>query len=328
MIAGNIARLTEANKKAQLDAKEWTISLSYIITDLLTLATVTSFKTFSGTTRGTPLYEFAGMAYFPLRIASTTSGVFTMLVATRDVMTQFADVSKNIKSKDQLEYAEFRLFANLIAIGALYMISRQGKWDEYMASNQKWIEVSARIKNPTEFMALQRNFADADVANNWITKAELFPGDETAAARVNKAMEGLPENQRNNASIEIAIGNQKIIDGQILHESAKTTITPKQVSRYAKDNNIYSAQPGYVKEEMEKYLIQMRKKDYVEKGGAGFIYDGKTILTEGNHRMNAAIIYGLETGNFKYTKGIITNGNFTDANPAAYGYKIYPLPTK
>lgn len=64
------------------------------------------------------------------------------------------------------------------------------------------------------------------------------------------------------------------------------------------------------------------------KGGAGFFYKGKTILSDGNHRMVAAIKYGLETGEFKYVQAIIKNGNFQNANPANYGYKVFSLPVK
>ena len=60
---------------------------------------------------------------------------------------------------------------------------------------------------------------------------------------------------------------------------------------------------------------------------AGFIHNGKIILTDGNHRMNAALKYADETGNSKYVEDIINKGNFQKANPSNYGYKTYQLPT-
>ena len=67
---------------------------------------------------------------------------------------------------------------------------------------------------------------------------------------------------------------------------------------------------------------------YKSTGGAGYIHEGMYVLTDGNHRMNAAIQYGLKTGNFRFVEEIITKGNFTRANPSNYGVNVYKLPTK
>lgn len=72
----------------------------------------------------------------------------------------------------------------------------------------------------------------------------------------------------------------------------------------------------------------MKKGTYnSEKGGAGYFHEGKTIITDGNHRMNAAIKYANETGETKYIDDLIKNGNFHEANPKNYIHKIYKLPT-
>lgn len=101
------------------------------------------------------------------------------------------------------------------------------------------------------------------------------------------------------------------------------------ISEYATEAGIYSAQRGINSSIANKYYTQMLEGAYdMSKGGAGFFYKGRTILTEGNHRMVAAIKYGLETGEFKYVQAIIKNGNFSTGNPANYGLKVFKLPVK
>jgi RHS repeat-associated protein len=103
-----------------------------------------------------------------------------------------------------------------------------------------------------------------------------------------------------------------------------------QVLDYAKENGIYSGQKNLNSNSIvEKYKTQMQEGTFnTEQGAAGFIDKGKTIITDGNHRMNAAIQYTLETGDNKFVQSLIQNGNFTQANPAQYGVKVYNLPVK
>ena len=52
---------------------------------------------------------------------------------------------------------------------------------------------------------------------------------------------------------------------------------------------------------VDKYYNQMLQNKFdTSKGGAGFIYEGKTFLSDGNHRMNAAIRYKIYKGNDIY----------------------------
>lgn len=103
-----------------------------------------------------------------------------------------------------------------------------------------------------------------------------------------------------------------------------------QVLDYAKENGIYSGQKNLNSNSIvEKYKTQMQEGTFnTEQGAAGFIDKGKTIITDGNHRMNAAIQHTLETGDNKFVQPLIQNGNFTQANPAQYGVKVYNLPVK
>jgi hypothetical protein len=63
---------------------------------------------------------------------------------------------------------------------------------------------------------------------------------------------------------------------------------------------------------------------------AGFIdKTGKIVLSDGNHRMNAALKYAVETGDNKFVEALINKGNFTkNVDLKQYGIKAYNLPTK
>lgn len=115
-------------------------------------------------------------------------------------------------------------------------------------------------------------------------------------------------------------------------ERSAARILSSKIAGLAEELGIKSGQKtlsGESAEIIERYLNQMKNGTFnTENGAAGFINQGKTILTDGNHRMNAAIQYALETGDRKFIDALIKNGNFTIANPANYGIKIYNLPTK
>lgn len=112
-------------------------------------------------------------------------------------------------------------------------------------------------------------------------------------------------------------------------ETTVQEVSTADIESYAVANQIYSGQRGINPEIVNEYVSQMENGTFnASKGAGGFIYEGKTILTDGNHRINAAIKFGLKTGDFKYVRELIKNGNWTRANPAKYGYKIYNLPVK
>jgi hypothetical protein len=99
-----------------------------------------------------------------------------------------------------------------------------------------------------------------------------------------------------------------------------------KVTQYAESVGIKSANPFKLfPDTVEMYYQQMVSGTYEVVGGSGFKYGGKTIITGGNHRMAAAIRYGLETGNFEFAEAIVKLGKFDGANPAAYGYTTNPL---
>ncbi|UKB84850.1 hypothetical protein LF887_04230 [Chryseobacterium sp. MEBOG06] len=101
-----------------------------------------------------------------------------------------------------------------------------------------------------------------------------------------------------------------------------------EISAEAEANGIKSAQKGINPEIIGKYFEQMSNGTYKSTGGAGYIHEGKYILLDGNHRMNAAIKYGIETGDFQYVEQIINKGNFIRRNPVIDNHRIYKLPTK
>ena len=143
--------------------------------------------------------------------------------------------------------------------------------------------------------------------------------------------EALGASEQNAERIATAVDISTIfLGGGSLFKTVKALEAPSNASRVAeiaKANNIYSTQKSVVKTIIDKYYKAMKNGTYKSKGGAGFIHNGKIILTDGNHRMNAALKYADETGNSKYVEDIINKGNFRKANPSNYGYKTYQLPT-
>ena len=65
--------------------------------------------------------------------------------------------------------------------------------------------------------------------------------------------------------------------------------------------------------------------DFQKGRGAGFHYKGKTIFSEGHHRMNAAIKYYLNTGNDIYIRAVLNSPEFI--NVLEYSTEIYPFRT-
>ncbi|WP_228441444.1 RHS repeat-associated core domain-containing protein [Chryseobacterium phosphatilyticum] len=101
-----------------------------------------------------------------------------------------------------------------------------------------------------------------------------------------------------------------------------------KISAEAEANGILSTQKRINPAKVAEYFEQMSNGTYKPTGGAGYIYEGKYILTDGNHRMNAAIQHGIESGNFKYIEELINKGNFIRRNPLIDNYKVYKLPVK
>jgi RHS repeat-associated protein len=171
----------------------------------------------------------------------------------------------------------------------------------------------------------------------------LVTGAVTGTANVaggiaNNAIQGKPITIKS-VTTDFIVGGLLGIGGKafgqyiskFLKSSAGSSIASK-VSGLAKELGIKSGQSklsGEGADLVKGYLTQMKNGTFnAEKGAAGFLDKGQIILTEGNHRMNAAIQYALETGDKKYIEALIKNGNFFAADPAKYGYKVYNFPTK
>ncbi|MGV6862647.1 MAG: RHS repeat-associated core domain-containing protein [Putridiphycobacter sp.] len=128
-------------------------------------------------------------------------------------------------------------------------------------------------------------------------------------------------------------GVRKVGVKLITKSAVKTTtkVSTKKLNKviraYAKKYNVYSAQKKVFQGQVDKYYKQMKNNTFdMSSGGAGFYHNGKYIMTEGNHRMYAAIKYAIETGDTKYINSILKNSNIQNANPKAYGYKTYECP--
>jgi len=165
--------------------------------------------------------------------------------------------------------------------------------------------------------------SDAKEASNIATMYGIEKGGEGIAGAMVGA-EGLYSLLKNPKGAWEALKSLK----SLFSSGEKTSSLALEISASAEANGIKSAQKTINPSIVANYYEQMISGTYKSTGGAGYIYEGKYILTEGNHKMNAALQYGLKTGNFKYVEEIITKGNFHRANPSNYGIKIYKLPTK
>ncbi len=89
-----------------------------------------------------------------------------------------------------------------------------------------------------------------------------------------------------------------------------TTETQKSIKAFVKDKNLASGQKKVLTEIVDDYYKQMKNGTFNKNSGvAGFESKGKLIITDGNHRLNAAIRYGTETGDYSYYRLLINNGN-------------------
>ncbi|KFF14229.1 hypothetical protein IW15_01940 [Chryseobacterium soli] len=119
---------------------------------------------------------------------------------------------------------------------------------------------------------------------------------------------------------------------KLFNSTTKNLSMESKIATFAQKANIYSGQLGLDKKNgkaiIEAYYQEMKTGKF-NKQGAGFVTkDGKIVLTEGNHSMNAAIRYALETGDVKYIKRILS-GNFTrNVDLKTYNIKIKDFHTK
>ena len=98
----------------------------------------------------------------------------------------------------------------------------------------------------------------------------------------------------------------------------------KIASSFAKTKRIFSGQKHFSKSIADDYLSQMKNGSFNNLKELSGLLDksGRTIITGGNHRINAAIRYGAETGNYKYLETLLNSMRITQGEAASYGYKI------
>lgn len=98
------------------------------------------------------------------------------------------------------------------------------------------------------------------------------------------------------------------------------------MSKFAKKNNLYSTNiKSLNKDIVDKYYKQMLNKSFNSYSTAIFSYNDKIIISEGNHRISAAIKYGIETGDNTIIQKLINNARVTNGNPSDYGLQIKDL---
>lgn len=104
-----------------------------------------------------------------------------------------------------------------------------------------------------------------------------------------------------------------------------------RIANFAKKSKIYSGQKSLsknAKEIIEGYYQEMKAGKLIKPGGGFITNDGKIVLTDGNHRMNAAIRYALETGDIKYIQAILKGIPKTPVDLKNYNIPIKKFLTK
>jgi|GEM_PF-5284402 len=100
----------------------------------------------------------------------------------------------------------------------------------------------------------------------------------------------------------------------------------KAMSNFAKKNNIYSTNiNGLNKGIVDKYYNQMLSNSFDSYSTAVFLHGDRIIMSEGNHRMAAAIKYALKTGNTSIAEKILRTARVTPGNPVNHGLPINNL---
>ena len=104
--------------------------------------------------------------------------------------------------------------------------------------------------------------------------------------------------------------------------------TASEVAAEAEVNGFRSLNSGINPDIVAGYLEEMSAGTFNRPVGvAGFRWRGRLYFNDGNHRMNAAIQYKIQTGSYKYMDMLMDNAKFDNANPVKYG-KVYRFPVK
>ncbi|WP_426480381.1 hypothetical protein [Chryseobacterium sp. R2ACT005] len=114
------------------------------------------------------------------------------------------------------------------------------------------------------------------------------------------------------------------------HVGAKASMR-NRIANFAERAGIYSGQKGLSKNSeviIEGYYQQMKTGKSINLGGGFFTTDGKTVVTDGNHRMNAAIRYAIETGDIKYIQKILKGVSRQPVDMRNYNIPIKKFLTK
>lgn len=107
-------------------------------------------------------------------------------------------------------------------------------------------------------------------------------------------------------------------------------INPETISETIENFGIYAQKNNPIyKNTVDEYLRKMNSGAFeLSKNNAagGFIKDGNVYITSGHHRVVAATIRGMQTGDYKILEFLINSGNFSGVNPSQYGYSITKFP--
>lgn len=136
----------------------------------------------------------------------------------------------------------------------------------------------------------------------------FWTGKSIASGRGVFSFNNTPRYTPSNTSYNVTTdGVQRVINSKTISE----TLEGFGIKASSK-NPIYKAT-------VDEYLEQMTNGTFdVSKGGGGFINNNQALVTDGHHRIVAATIKGMRTGDYSILQSLIDNGNFSLSQASQY----------
>jgi RHS repeat-associated protein len=147
----------------------------------------------------------------------------------------------------------------------------------------------------------------------------FWTGNDVANGRSIFSLNNTSRYTPNNTSYNVSVdGVERVINSETISE----TLEGFGIEASFK-NPIY-------KEVVDKYLGQMTNETFdlsKTNMAGGFMSKGNVQITSGHHRIIAATIRGMQTGDYSILEALIRNGRFDQvSNPSNYGYSFSKFP--
>lgn len=199
-------------------------------------------------------------------------------------------------------------------------------------AKQMWTgEEESTFTNKAITTGLQQKGVSPENAKTVANYSELGLGLFLGSAPTTKLWVSLtPEVKLTNQAATLAKADAAAVD-------AAAKVMASKVSAYAKENSIYSGNPNnaIAPEIIKKYLDKMKAQDFAKADPREGIITGhidkagRYLITDGHHRMNAAIQYAIEKGDNTFVQQLLKNAVWRRIERLQqYGLEFKPFPTK